>query len=50
MIRSYDERTLSGSAPLLADADAARRGVLDDLTGYGAIQQFLATPRSKRSG
>ena len=44
VIRSYDERTLSGSLPLLADADAARRSVLDDLTGYGAIQQFLDDP------
>ena len=44
VIRSYDERTLSGSLPLLADADAARRSVLDDLTGYGAIQQYLDDP------
>jgi pilus assembly protein CpaF len=44
VLRSYDERTLSGSLPLLADADAARRSVLDDLTGYGAIQQFLDDP------
>ena len=44
VIRSYDERTLSGSLPLLTDADAARRSVLDDLTGYGAIQQYLDDP------
>lgn len=44
VIRSYDERTLSGSLPLLTDAEAARRSVLDDLTGYGAIQQYLDDP------
>ena len=47
VIRSYDERTLSGSLPLLADADAARRSVLDDLTGYGAIQIGRASCRER---
>lgn len=44
VIRAYDERTLSGSLPVLSDAEAARRSVLDDLTGYGAIQKYLDDP------
>lgn len=44
VIRAYDERTLSGSLPVMGDPDALRRSVLDDLTGFGAIQKYLDDP------
>ena len=44
VIRAYDERTLAGSLPVMGDPDALRRSVLDDLTGFGAIQKYLDDP------
>ncbi|GAA2101557.1 CpaF family protein [Brevibacterium salitolerans] len=44
VIRAYDERTLSGSLPVLTDPDAVRQDVLDALSGFGAIQRYIDDP------
>ncbi|WP_291795084.1 ATPase, T2SS/T4P/T4SS family [Brevibacterium sp.] len=44
VIRAYDERTLSGSLPVLTDPDAVRQDVLDALSGSGAIQRYIDDP------
>jgi pilus assembly protein CpaF len=40
-VRSYSERALGGSVPLLADEMAAAREVVASLTGFGALQPLL---------
>jgi pilus assembly protein CpaF len=40
-VRSYSERALGGSVPLLADETAAAREVVASLTGFGALQPLL---------
>lgn len=40
-VRSYSERALGGSAPLLADEAVAAREVVASLTGFGALQPLL---------
>lgn len=40
-VRSYTERALGGSAPLLADETVAAREVVASLTGFGALQPLL---------
>ncbi|WP_029087994.1 CpaF family protein [Brevibacterium album] len=44
VIRAYDERTLSGSLPVLTDSEAVRQAVLDGISGFGAIQRYLDDP------
>jgi len=43
-VRSYTERALGGSAPLLADEAVAAREVVASLTGFGALQPLLDDP------
>ena len=43
-VRSYSERALGGSAPLLADEAVAAREVVASLTGFGALQPLLDDP------
>jgi pilus assembly protein CpaF len=43
-VRSYTERALGGSAPLLADETLAAREVVASLTGFGALQPLLDDP------
>lgn len=43
-VRSYTERALGGSQPLLADEAVAAREVVASLTGFGALQPLLDDP------
>jgi pilus assembly protein CpaF len=43
-VRSYTERALGGSAPMLADETATTREVVASLTGFGALQPLLDDP------
>jgi pilus assembly protein CpaF len=43
-VRSYTERALGGSAPMLADEAATTREVVASLTGFGALQPLLDDP------
>jgi pilus assembly protein CpaF len=43
-VRSYTERALGGSAPLLPDEAVAAREVVASLTGFGALQPLLDDP------
>jgi pilus assembly protein CpaF len=40
-VRSYTERALGGSAPMLADELATAREVVASLTGFGSLQPLL---------
>ncbi len=44
VIADYDERTLRGRLPLLADPDAALRAIVDDVAGFGPLQKYLDDP------
>lgn len=44
VIHDYDERTLAGSLPLLADPEATGRRILDEVSGFGALQKYLDDP------
>ncbi|WP_349828099.1 hypothetical protein [Brevibacterium litoralis] len=44
VVHDYDERTLSGSLPLLPDLEATVHHIVDALTGYGPIQTYLDDP------
>ncbi|WP_306232060.1 CpaF family protein [Agrococcus beijingensis] len=43
-VRSYAERSLGGSVPLLADERQAERDVLAAVSGYGPLQPYLDDP------
>lgn len=43
-LRSYSERALGGSAPLIADEQAAARTIIAAVTGLGPLQPFLDDP------
>jgi pilus assembly protein CpaF len=43
-VADYDERTLSGALPPLADTGSAVRVVLDEVAGFGPLQVFLDDP------
>ena len=43
-VADYDERTMSGSLPPLADVAATVKRVLDDVAGFGPLQQYLDDP------
>ena len=44
-VADYDERSLHGGMPLLADLDAASKAVWDTVAGYGPLQQYFDDPR-----
>jgi pilus assembly protein CpaF len=43
-VADYDERSLSGALPPLADAGGAVKQVLDEVAGFGPLQSFLDDP------
>lgn len=43
-VRSYAERSLGGSVPMLADERQAERDVLAAVSGYGPLQPYLDDP------
>lgn len=43
-LRSYSERALGGSLPLIADEVVTAREVVASLTGFGALQPYLDDP------
>jgi len=43
-VSDYDERSLSGGMPVLADLEAASRSVWDSVAGYGPLQQYFDDP------
>jgi pilus assembly protein CpaF len=43
-VADYDERSLSGQLPPLADAGATIRQVLDEVAGFGPLQAYLDDP------
>ena len=44
VITDYDERSLSGTLPQLADRGMAARQVFDAVAGFGPLQQYLDDP------
>src|SRR6478672_5125555 len=44
-VADYDERSLHGGLPALADLDAAVKSVLDAVAGLGPLQGYLEDPR-----
>jgi pilus assembly protein CpaF len=44
VIADYDERTLSGAMPALADRGTAARSVYDAVAGFGPLQPYLDDP------
>lgn len=43
-VRSYAERALGGSSPMIADEDDAARQIIAAVTGFGPLQSFLDDP------
>lgn len=43
-VHDYDERTLAGSLPLLADVEQTCREIFDQVSGFGPLQQYLDDP------
>jgi pilus assembly protein CpaF len=43
-VADYDERSLTGSLPPIADAASVVREVLDDVAGFGPLQRWLDDP------
>lgn len=41
VLADYDERSLSGALPPLADPELALRSVLDSVAGFGPLQPYL---------
>jgi pilus assembly protein CpaF len=44
VIADYDERTLTGAMPALADRSTAARSVYDAVAGFGPLQPYLDDP------
>jgi len=44
VLADYDERSLSGSVPPLADPEHTLRSVLDSVAGFGPLQPYLDDP------
>ncbi len=44
VITDYDERSMSGSLPQLADSHEAARAVFDAVAGFGPLQRYLDDP------
>ena len=40
-VRSYSERALAGSLPMLADEHQATREIVASITGFGALQPYF---------
>jgi pilus assembly protein CpaF len=40
-VADYDERSMLGGMPVIADVDAASRTVWDTVAGYGPLQQYF---------
>ena len=45
VVADYDERSLSGALPALADPALAVQHIWDAVAGFGALQPFLDDPR-----
>ncbi len=43
-VTDYDERSLHGGMPVLADVDAASRAVWDTVAGFGPLQKYFDDP------
>lgn len=43
-VSDYDERSVHGGMPLLADVDAASRAVWDTVAGFGPLQKYFDDP------
>ncbi len=43
-VEDYDERSLRGGMPVLADSEAAVKSVLDTVAGFGPLQHYLDDP------
>ena len=43
-VADYDERSMLGGLPVIADVDAASRTVWDTVAGYGPLQQYFDDP------
>ncbi len=43
-VTDYDERSLNGTLPLLADHAAAVKAVVDAVAGFGPLQPYLDDP------
>lgn len=41
VIAEYDERTLSGTLPIITDKDETARHIFDEVSGFGALQRYL---------
>lgn len=44
-ISDYDERSIHGGMPLLADAGAAEKALWDSVAGFGPLQKYFDDPR-----
>ncbi|MGW9825045.1 pilus assembly protein CpaF [Brevibacterium pityocampae] len=44
VIHDYDERTLAGSLPLLANPEETGRRIFDEVSGFGVLQKYLDDP------
>ena len=43
-VSDYDERSVHGGMPVLADIEAASRAVWDTVAGFGPLQQYFDDP------
>jgi len=43
-VSDYDERSLHGGLPVLADLDATSKALWDSVVGYGPLQQYFDDP------
>jgi pilus assembly protein CpaF len=43
-VSDYDERSMRGGLPVLADLGATSKAVWDSVIGYGALQQYFDDP------
>ncbi len=43
-VSDYDERSVHGGMPVLADIEAASRAVWDTVAGFGALQRYFDDP------
>jgi pilus assembly protein CpaF len=44
VVADYDERSVTGALPALADTAGTVKRVLDEVAGFGALQQYLDDP------